>query len=133
MEPVFTIAEVAERTGLSQDTIRYYEKIKLLPPASRKENGQRAYSRRELDRVHFVAILKRTHMPLRTIQEYIRASAEEDYEECYSVLDGHKTLIEEQLTELTAALELMKYKLKNFRELKDGRFIAEMEQRRNEV
>lgn len=56
-------------------------------------------------------------MPLRTIQEYIRASAEEDYEECYSVLDRHKTLIEEQLTELTAALELMKYKLKNFREL----------------
>lgn len=72
MKPAYTIAEVAQRTGLSQDTIRYYEKIKLLPPASRKANGQRAYSRRELDRVHFVAILKRTQMPLRIIQEYIR-------------------------------------------------------------
>ena len=132
MEPAFTIAEVAERTGLSQDTIRYYEKIKLLPPVGRKENGQRVYSKNELDRVHFVAILKRTHMPLRSIQEYIRASAAADYDECYSVLDGHKALIEEQLIDLTAALELMKYKLKNFQELKDGKFIEEMEQRRKQ-
>ncbi|WP_340021094.1 MerR family transcriptional regulator [Paenibacillus sp. FSL K6-1096] len=131
MEPVYTIAEVAKRTGLTQDTIRYYEKIKLLPPATRKENGQRAYSRQELDRVHFVAILKRTHMPLRRIQEYIAASAQSDYEACYQVLDGHRMLIEEQLAELTDALELMRYKLKNFQEIKDGRFIAEMERRRD--
>lgn len=130
MEPVYTIAEVAKRTGLTLDTIRYYEKIKLLPPATRKENGQRAYSKQELDRVHFVAILKRTHMPLRRIQEYIAASIQSDYETCYQVLDGHRMLIEEQLTELTDALELMRYKLKNFQEIKDGRFIANMERRR---
>jgi DNA-binding transcriptional MerR regulator len=43
MEPTFSIAEISKRTGLSYDTIRYYEKIGLLPPAKRKENGQREY------------------------------------------------------------------------------------------
>lgn len=123
MESVYTIAEVAERTGLSQDTIRYYEKIKVLPPPGRSGNGQRAYSKPELDRVHFVAILKRTHMPLRSIQDYIQASSAADYDQCYSVLEEHQRLIEGQLAELTTALELVKYKLNNFQELKDGKFL----------
>ncbi|MNR31639.1 hypothetical protein D3C85_1491620 [compost metagenome] len=70
-------------------------------------------------------------MPLRHIQEYLKASGEADFDQCYSLLDNHKTLIEQQLEELTAALDIMKYKLENFQELKDGKFIPEMEQRRN--
>lgn len=37
MKDIFTISDVAKKTGLCQDTIRYYEKINLLPPPKRKE------------------------------------------------------------------------------------------------
>ena len=40
----YSIKETAERTGMSEDTIRYYEKIGLLPRAKRKGNSHRIYS-----------------------------------------------------------------------------------------
>lgn len=43
-EQTFTIKETAVQTGISEDTIRYYEKIALLPRADRKDNGHRVYS-----------------------------------------------------------------------------------------
>ncbi|MRN55490.1 MerR family transcriptional regulator [Paenibacillus sp. LC-T2] len=123
MEPIFSIAEVAEITGLSQDTLRYYEKIKLLPSTKRKENGQREYSKLDLDRVRFVTILRRTHMPLRKINEYMNNSSIKNYEECYSLLNEHKTLIETQMAEMATTLDILKHKLKNFEELKEGNFL----------
>ncbi|WP_082614663.1 MerR family DNA-binding transcriptional regulator [Paenibacillus sp. Soil787] len=39
MEPTFSIAEISEKTGLSYDTIRYYEKIGLMPTIRRNKNG----------------------------------------------------------------------------------------------
>ncbi|PFK31243.1 MerR family DNA-binding transcriptional regulator [Bacillus cereus] len=43
MNDIFTISDVTKKTGLSTDTIRYYEKINLLPPAKRNENHNRQY------------------------------------------------------------------------------------------
>lgn len=45
-EQTYTIKQTAGQTGISEDTIRYYEKIKLLPRVPRKENGHRSYRRR---------------------------------------------------------------------------------------
>lgn len=49
----FTIKQVAGLTGISEDTIRYYEKIALLPRAERKENGHRIYHKEDLDTIRF--------------------------------------------------------------------------------
>lgn len=48
------IGELAERTGTSAPTIRYYEQIGLLPRAPRQAGGQRVYGRDDLDRVTFI-------------------------------------------------------------------------------
>jgi DNA-binding transcriptional MerR regulator len=53
------IGEVAERTGLTQRTLRYYESIGLLPPASRMEGGFRLYSEEDLRRLDQIVQLKR--------------------------------------------------------------------------
>ncbi|MEK3916633.1 MerR family DNA-binding transcriptional regulator [Paenibacillus sp. FSL H7-0331] len=50
IEQPFTIAEISLKTGLSQDTFRYYEKINLLPSPKRSRNGQREYVQLDLDR-----------------------------------------------------------------------------------
>ncbi len=45
-EQTFTIKQAAEQTGISEDTIRYYEKIALLSRAERKDNGHRVSVKR---------------------------------------------------------------------------------------
>jgi DNA-binding transcriptional MerR regulator len=117
LDPIFSIGEVAQRTGLSYDTIRYYEKIGLLPRAKRKDNGQRAYSKLDLDRFIFITHLKRTHMPLKDIERYMAMATEQQYESCYEVLHEHKHKIEEQLAEMQATLEMIKYKLNHFQDM----------------
>lgn len=55
----YSIKETAERTGMSEDTIRYYEKIGLLPRAKRKGNSHRIYSDLDLNRMLLVTCLKK--------------------------------------------------------------------------
>ncbi|MDO4906017.1 MAG: Cu(I)-responsive transcriptional regulator [Lautropia sp.] len=48
------IGEAARATGLSAKMIRYYEQIGLIPPAGRTDSGYRAYSKTDIDRLHFI-------------------------------------------------------------------------------
>ncbi|WP_274651014.1 MerR family transcriptional regulator [Paenibacillus humicola] len=112
MEPTtYTIADIASRTGLSYDTIRYYEKIGLTPPAKRRDNGQRTYDSIDLERFVFVTTLKRTHMPLKEIERYMAFAGDRNFEKSYEVLHEHKLRIVAQMAEMNAALEMMNYKL----------------------
>ncbi|WP_274648457.1 MerR family transcriptional regulator [Paenibacillus humicola] len=117
MEPLFSISDIAERTGFSQDTIRYYERIGLLPEVRRKNNGHREYTQSDLDCFTFVAFLKRANMPLKEIERYIMFYKAENYEGCYNVLQEHKIMIEAQISDMLTALDLMKYKIENYKEL----------------
>jgi DNA-binding transcriptional MerR regulator len=63
LQPTFSIGEISKQTGLSYDTIRYYEKIGLLPPVKRQGNGHKEYDKLHLDRFKFISRLKQTHMP----------------------------------------------------------------------
>ena len=58
-EQTFTIKQVAEQTGISEDTIRYYEKIMLLPQAERKENRHRFYRKEDIYRIKQITCLKK--------------------------------------------------------------------------
>lgn len=117
MASTFTIAEISKITGLSYDTIRYYEKIGLLPPVKRKENGQKEYEKHHLDRFIFITHLKRTHMSLKAIQHYMTLASARNYEKCYDLLIAHKRNIESQVVEMNETLEVMNYKLDHFKDL----------------
>ena len=65
------IQTFAELTGISADTLRYYEKLKLLQPA-RNTGGQREYSEADAVWLGFILRLKATDMPLSEICEYAR-------------------------------------------------------------
>lgn len=117
MELKLSISELSEKTGLSIDTIRYYEKIGILPLPRRKGNGQREYSSGDLERFTFITHLKRTQMPLKEIDRYIQFYMDQDYENCYEVLHKHKLEIEAQMAEMSLALDKMNYKLNNYKSL----------------
>lgn len=65
----YRIAEAARRTGLPTSTLRYYERIGLLPPPARTESGYRAYGARALERLAFIAHAKALGLRLDDIGE----------------------------------------------------------------
>jgi DNA-binding transcriptional MerR regulator len=66
----YTISEVAEFTGLSAHTLRWYERIGLMPHVDRSHSGQRRFSNRDLDWLAFVGKLRLTGMPVADMVAY---------------------------------------------------------------
>ena len=69
---MFTISEVAQKSGMSAYTLRYYEKIGLLPPSKRKNGGQRFYTETDIHFITFIKSLKQTGMSLEDINEFVK-------------------------------------------------------------
>ena len=69
-----TIAEAAERSGLSIDTIRFYEKSGLLPPIRRDGRGWRSFSEADLDWLITLRRLQATGMPLADMTAFARSA-----------------------------------------------------------
>ncbi|KAF6615132.1 MerR family transcriptional regulator, partial [Paenibacillus sp. EKM208P] len=69
-ETITSISQAAELTGLTEDTIRYYERIGLLPYAERKANGHRFYSRDQILGIIFLTRLKATGMTIEEMKHY---------------------------------------------------------------
>ncbi|GAA4767169.1 MULTISPECIES: MerR family transcriptional regulator [Streptomyces] len=66
----YTIGEVASLTGLTAHTLRWYERIGLMPHVDRSHTGQRRFSNRDLDWLAFVAKLRLTGMPVADMVAY---------------------------------------------------------------
>jgi DNA-binding transcriptional MerR regulator len=68
---MYQIQQVAEQTGLTAHTLRYYEKIGVLPPPERKSGGARLYSEADVKFMAFINGLKKTGMSLSDIKEFV--------------------------------------------------------------
>jgi MerR family copper efflux transcriptional regulator len=97
----YRIAEVADRTGFSTPTLRYYEEIGLLPPAERTAAGYRVYDDRALDRLRFVARAKQLGCSLEEIADLAEAW---DRDECEPVKHRLRGLVADKLVEVEARL-----------------------------
>jgi len=67
----FTIREVSHQTGLSPDTLRYYEKIKLLPRVQRNRSGRREYGDQDLSRLRFIQRAQKMNFSLAEIADLL--------------------------------------------------------------
>jgi DNA-binding transcriptional MerR regulator len=65
------IQELAQHTGVSAKTIRYYEEIGILPPPARAENNYREYGEQDVERLRFVAGARRLDLSLEEIREIL--------------------------------------------------------------
>jgi DNA-binding transcriptional MerR regulator len=114
-----TIAEVAQRTGLSAHTLRYYERAGLLLRIGRdSSSGHRRYSERDIEWITLCTKLRATGMPIRRIREYaalVRAG-DGNEEERLAILEAHRADVVDQLAELKGNLELIDYKVGLYRE-----------------
>jgi DNA-binding transcriptional MerR regulator len=92
----YRIAEVADRTGFSTPTLRYYEEIGLLPPAERSSAGYRLYDERAIERLRFVARAKQLGCTLEEIADLADAW---DNDECAPVKHRLRGLVAAKLDE----------------------------------
>lgn len=113
-----TIAEVAERTGVTAHTLRYYERAGLLPHVERNGSGHRRFTEEDIEWVVMVTRLRATGMPIRAIREYaelVRAG-EGNEAERLALLEEHRERVVAQLAEIERNLELVDYKIGLYRE-----------------
>lgn len=114
-----TIREVSERTGLTPDTLRWYEKIGLLAPV-RKTGGRRDYSEREVRWIGYIKCMRRAALPVDAIIEYIRIyreDAPDSKAKRRAILLEQYELLRKDLEERRKALEYLRLKIDWF----DGR------------
>ncbi|KXS51010.1 MAG: MerR family transcriptional regulator [Marinobacter sp. T13-3] len=96
------IGEISERSGIPGDTIRYYEKIKLLPAPERQENGYRVYQQAHLDRLLFIKRCRNLDMAQDEIRELIQLAdhPDADCSDVDALLLRHLSHVRERLEEL---------------------------------
>lgn len=66
-----TIAEVSKKFGLTQDTLRYYERIGLIPAIKRNASGFRDYDEMDCNRIEFVVCMRAAGLPIEVLIEYM--------------------------------------------------------------
>jgi len=69
---LFSISQAAEKSGISSYTLRYYEKIGLLPPPKRQNGGRRFYTENDIQFMTFLKSLKETGMSLEDVNEFVK-------------------------------------------------------------
>jgi DNA-binding transcriptional MerR regulator len=111
-DATLTIAEMAERTGVSAHTLRYYERIGLLSVA-RDAAGHRIYHAGDYARVVFLNRLRMTGMSIRELQRYIAlvAEGEASVPERLEMMLAHRGAVRAQIQELTFALDTIEFKI----------------------
>lgn len=108
------IAEAAERSGLSTDTLRYYERDGLLlRPVPRSSSGHRRYEEPDLRWIELLTRLRSTGMPIREVRRYadlVRAGAGNEAQRL-ELLRAHRRLVLDQLAEVTEHLGAIEKKI----------------------
>jgi|SRR5581483_318905 DNA-binding transcriptional MerR regulator len=114
-----TIQQVAEATRLSGHTLRYYERIGLIHPIERAENGHRRYSTNDIGWIDFLTKLRATGMSIRQMQQYAELQRQGDatLAQRIEMLKAHRCNVEARMNELHEHLKLISYKIEFYSEL----------------
>jgi DNA-binding transcriptional MerR regulator len=108
--PLWRIGQVAQRAGVSTDTIRYYERLGLLPKPHRTPAGYREYPENAVNRITLVRNAMRFGFSLLEIRGFLRVR-EAGGKPCHQVRRAAQTIldrVDEQIAELTATRETMR-------------------------
>lgn len=117
MDDKLTIQDMAERTHLSRDTLRYYERIGLINPVERGSNGHRRYSQQDIVWIEFLNRLRATGMSIQQMQHYaaLRRQGNATLAERRSLLEAHQADVEAHIHDLEQLLVAIKAKIETYR------------------
>ena len=131
------IAEVGERYSISLDTLRYYERIGLIPPVNRNGGGIRDYSDIDLRRVEFIKCMRSSGLPIEVLIEYMGLVQQGDgtIEARKEMLKEQRELLAVRMDELQKTLDILDHKLDVYENavLKKEQAMAQTEQHVSEI
>jgi MerR family transcriptional regulator, aldehyde-responsive regulator len=107
------IAEVSERYGISTDTLRYYERIGLLPMVHRNDSGIRDYTDVDLRRVEFIKCMRSAGLPIEVLIEYVGLVQQGDVTIAArkEILQEQRALLAVRISEMQKTLDILDYKI----------------------
>lgn len=112
-----TISQIAELTGLTTHTLRYYEREGLmLSPIERASSTHRRYSSADVGWVTFLTKLRSSAMPIRDIRRYVELMRHGDgaTAERLELLVQHREAVIAQLAEVNASLDAIDFKIAHY-------------------
>lgn len=98
-----TIAEVSKKYKLSPDTLRYYERVGLIPTVNRNKSGIRDYTEEDCNWVEFIKCMRSAGLPIEVLIEYVGLFQQGD-----ETIEARKELLIEQRKQLIEKMEEMK-------------------------
>jgi DNA-binding transcriptional MerR regulator len=110
------ISEVSERYDITADTLRYYERVGLLPSVNRNASGIRDYDEKDIEWVGFIKCMRNAGLTIETLTEYVRLVQQGD-----QTIEARKELLKKQreqllqkMVEMHKTLDLLNYKIELF-------------------
>ncbi|TQK44286.1 DNA-binding transcriptional MerR regulator [Streptomyces sp. SLBN-118] len=109
----YTISEVVAFTGLTAHTLRWYERIGLMPHVDRSHTGQRRFTNRDLDWLAFVGKLRLTGMPVADMVRYAELvrEGEHTFEARQELLQRTRRDVRRRIAELQDTLAVLDHKI----------------------
>lgn len=119
MDSFLTINEVAQRSGLTPHTLRYYERLGLIAPINRAPGGQRRYVASDMDWIEFLLRLRTTQMSIGTMQRFatLRAAGNATVSERRQLLEDHLTDVLAAIDSMQQAVDALQTKIDHYRSL----------------
>ena len=114
---LLSIAEASARSGLPPDTLRYYDRLGILPHL-RRTSGRRRFSEDDLAALSLVVCLRDTGMPLASIRDFMRASGPGTPDARLAILRKHRAEVSARLDEYRRAERRVDFKIWYYEEAK---------------
>ncbi|AIS59033.1 MerR family transcriptional regulator [Listeria ivanovii] len=111
------IKEAAKITGLTNDTIRYYERIGIIMPIPRQANGLRDFNERSINQLKFAKTMRSAGMGVESLREYVAMIYENDDSTILArkaLLTEQAELMQEKIDEMQEAHDYLLYKVENY-------------------
>ena len=112
------IGEVSKKYDISTDTLRFYEKVGLIPPVNRNQSGIRDYSEADLRRVEFIKCMRGAGLPIEALTQYMNLVMQGDktIEARKEILIDQRDLLVARIQEMQKTLDLLDYKINVYEE-----------------
>ncbi|MBF0776135.1 MerR family transcriptional regulator [Streptococcus azizii] len=124
------IKKVSDLLGLSSDTIRYYERVGLIPPVHRNHAGNRDFGERDVAALELVRCFRSAGVSVESLIDYISLCQDGDnqhLEERRAILIVEREKLQKKIDELSAAISRLDYKIDNYEKI----MVKEMKSMKN--
>ncbi len=111
-----TIAEVSKKFDLSADTLRYYERIGLIPPVPRTKGGIRAYDELSCNWISLMKCMRAAGVQIEALIEYVNLFQQGDatLDARKRLLAGQRSQLMEKMADMQRSLDLLSTKIERY-------------------